>query len=268
MKSYRAIALTFGTDEDRKINWMIWQCDKPLKSRKAALQSFCLYLFKIFKESVMESTVGSWLLMIPACCSDHYDSTKTFPLVCPDCKKEWDGPEFEYCEYDFLEFLLTMGEETLDSVDQKFIKHEDDKRINPYGWKFDTFTFDVQRHQMLVVTEMAELLIIRILCGMFPELETLNKVNYMLCDDVYHDVMLDDTFTDEDIQETKILDYPNGAQQILVNGVIESIVYNTGDEVTFEYKHGNYEVISVISADKKTQWHKYALDALEQNANG
>lgn len=258
MKFYRAIALTFGFEDERKLNWMVWECEKPFSSRKSALRSLCLYLFKMFKLEVMDNLINTHLILMPSCCSDHYDEEKKFPFTCKVCARQYDKPSFEFCEYDFVEFLLNLGDSTIGDINSQFLDNEDNKITNPLSWKFDSFNFEIPNHQMLVVYELAEIVILRCLYESIPELIKQNKINFMICEDVYNDILVDDTFSEEDVKETKILEYPNGAKETIVDGITKSIIYNSGDEVKFDYKNGNYEIVQTISGDKKTVWNKYS----------
>ena len=115
---------------------------------------------------------------------------------------------------------------------------------------------------MLIVKENAEWVLSLALAENYPELksEESQDEHYNIFSpiedterawfyDDYQTLLDGEVSSERQASETVITDFPNGAVQIMIDGVIDRITYNTGDTVWFKLVNGWLQVKSGITHD-------------------
>lgn len=273
LKAYRTVALSFGYAESNTTSWLIYHAEaKNPTTRREALESLVNYLWnKFYGESLDHHDSLIAYRNGRRCCQDNWLLNKYVdgirrtedPTHCEVCGTTY--PTWKFHEEEWKNFLQDIHSSYSDSYGDHV--NVDD----PYGWSPWMYSFNVLQHQMVIIGEQAEKHLTHTLYQLHPELLTMAEDYPYYMDSDYQSMIDESTvfnkygmvyvkpeIADNSIKVTQILDYPNGGQATLVDGILTHIKYNTGDEIWLEFKEGNYNVTKVrdYSGHETTSWHE------------
>jgi hypothetical protein len=267
--AYRTIALSFGYVESNTTSWLIYHAESRAPStRQEALYSLVAYLWdKFVKQNNEHHDFSLGYSLGNKCCQRYWTDTKYVngkkreanPERCPTCEGKYPVT-WEFNEEDWQGYLWDLHRSDCNSYG------EHDWVENPYGWSPWMYSFAVPQHQMVVIGEHAEITLTTILYELHPELVSKEEGSNYWEDngmdspwDRDYDNLMDESCVLDDYSlhysasgkkpncptVTKIIDYPNGGQSIIVDDVITYIKYNTGDEIWLDFHCGKYKVIKI-----------------------
>lgn len=257
--SCRSIALAFGYVEGNTIPWLIYNVEgKVPATREEALCSLAEYLYQKWKCEAYgnEKYCNTYKAHMSFCCREHWTHRdRNVPLAnCPKCNAIYS--DAYVCAFTFeswQQYLIDLNKSDYDSYGE----HEDVE--NKYGWNPFHFGFDVPSNQILVINENAEYILALALLKKYPELKE------VLFDKDFNEnnIFSLNIFTDESkvycsaskryISPDKLkkvittIENDDGSKYTTINGVYQSITYNTGDTITLACHDGKYFVTKIVT---------------------
>ena len=259
----KAIALSFGYVESNSTSWLIYEASRRYPTtRKEAILSLAEYLYQKFQMQLDERArnCDADKDHMAKCCQRAWQQRDRAnpPTNCPKCSADFSvKPDSFDSEDDWIEFLREVERSNCDSYGD----HDDVP--NPDGWTPWLIDFNYLQHEMVIVGENAEQMLTMAVRENHPELwpdsDLSVEDNYlgtdwrMMCDESttivngrychLHElnelVMVGEgearlQKATNRIIATTVYDYPNGAQAIVIDGQLDYIRYNTGDQTWFK----------------------------------